>query len=342
VAGRALVWLGLILIGLLAAAPPAGADPPGPTNDVSRVTEVVPAGPGLVVDVVGGDAFLRVRVDRGHDVLVRGYQDEPYLRFDPDGRVFENRRSPAAVLNDDRFGTDADTAGTDPDAGPDWRAVGGDGTHVWHDHRIHWMAPTAPPSLGGADTGKISDWTVILELDGAPVEVRGELVRRAPPSPVPWVAVAGAVGLVVFAVAWRFPTTAAAAVLTVAGLLATAATLAEQLEVPAAAGRRYAHVAVAAMATACAAAALVGRRGRYAGALTLSAGLVLALWIILRWGVLTHAVLPSPSGAGVQRAAVAVALGAVVGAAASAARSLRRPLGRPTGEPAAPPEPGPA
>jgi len=74
---------------------PAGADPAGPTNQRSRVVAVEPPSEGAVVRVVGGDAFLELSLDRGHEVVVPGYGGEPYLRFRRDGRVEENRRSPA-------------------------------------------------------------------------------------------------------------------------------------------------------------------------------------------------------------------------------------------------------
>ena len=51
------------------------------------------------------------------------------------------------------------------------------------------------------------------------------------------------------------------------------------------------------------------------------------LWIGLRWGVLTHAVLPTSTGEAAQRAAVAAAVGAVIGALALGGRALLAPPG---------------
>ena len=89
---------------LVAGASPAMADPAGPSDFRSEVTGIVPAADGVEAEVRGGDAFLEVRVDEGHEVLVEGYSGEPYLRFSADGTVERNRRSPATYVNDSRKG----------------------------------------------------------------------------------------------------------------------------------------------------------------------------------------------------------------------------------------------
>ena len=326
----ALRWLALVQLALLAgvaAAAPASADPAEPTDDRARVTGVQPAVDGVTFDVVGGDSFLRGVVEPGHEVTVFGYEGEPYLRFGPDGVVEENRRSPAAVLNESRYGTGGDLAGTDPDAEPEWTRVADGGSHVWHDHRIHWMAATEPPQLAGADTGRIMDWQPIpLLVDGTPASLHGELVREAPPALAPWLAVSLVVAAAAVASGWRRPTTGTAAALLAAAGLALVTSLVAELGVPAETGRRWAVVAVAALAAVCALAAVARPRSRLAPTLVLGAGLVLVLWLSLRWGVLRHAVLPTPTAAWLQRAAVAGALGAVLGAAVPAARAALPPL----------------
>ena len=115
---------------------PAGvafADPAGPTDYETTITSVEPATPGIEVSVVGGDSFLRVVAEPGVDVVVLGYQQEPYLHIRADGVVEENQRSPATYLNADRYGTGAPPAGADPVArartGSQWaRVVRGPGT----------------------------------------------------------------------------------------------------------------------------------------------------------------------------------------------------------------------
>lgn len=314
--------LTLLVLGV-ATAPPAAADPPSPTHDRSQVTGTSPeAGAALAADIVGGDSFLRMRAAPGHEVVVLGYQAEPYLRFGPDGTVEQNRRSPATVLNESRFGTTGDLSGTDPAADPDWERVATDGTYVWHDHRIHWMSDAPPPRLGGADSGLIDEWDVELLVDGSPVVLSGVLERQAAPSPLPWLGAAAVVAALTVALGWRSPRRGVAAVLAGAGLFAAVSCLAAELALPAAVGRRWALVAIPALAAACALGAAAVPRSRYALTLLISAAAVLPLWIGLRWSVLTHAVLPTATGAAWQRLAVAVALGAVLGAAAIGARSM--------------------
>jgi hypothetical protein len=69
-----------------------------PTNYRSEIVGVNPRLPGVSVHLL--DLGNRVElVNRGAtDVIVLGYQGEPYLRVGPAG-VFENRRSPSVALN---------------------------------------------------------------------------------------------------------------------------------------------------------------------------------------------------------------------------------------------------
>ena len=70
----AAIWIGVL-------APPAAADPARPGDVRSEVTSVTPATEGITAEVVGGDSFLRIRVEAGRAVVVMGYEDEPYLRI---------------------------------------------------------------------------------------------------------------------------------------------------------------------------------------------------------------------------------------------------------------------
>ncbi|MGH9132695.1 MAG: hypothetical protein ACRDZZ_02065, partial [Ilumatobacteraceae bacterium] len=68
---------------------PAAADAAGPTDYRSEVVAVEPSTPSIEVSIVGGDAFVLLRVDPGIEVVVEGYAGEPYLRFAADGAVYE-------------------------------------------------------------------------------------------------------------------------------------------------------------------------------------------------------------------------------------------------------------
>ena len=85
-----------MLVAALSAAPqPVLADAAGPTDFRSEVLSVTPATDAITVSIEGGDAFVRVVVEPGHEVIVPGYEGEPYLRISADGTVEENLRSMA-------------------------------------------------------------------------------------------------------------------------------------------------------------------------------------------------------------------------------------------------------
>ncbi|MDQ3709553.1 MAG: hypothetical protein M3387_09700, partial [Actinomycetota bacterium] len=154
-----------------------GGDPAGRLADLPAVTW----------RVLANDALLEVS-NRGHaELVVPGYQGEPYLRVAPGG-VWENRNSPAAYLNDDRYATTPVPAGVGPEAAPDWVRVGDEPLWRWHDHRIHWMAPTPPPAVTSNpdEVTVVQDWLVPFRLAGRRLAVDGQ-TRWAPPGPVlPW------------------------------------------------------------------------------------------------------------------------------------------------------------
>lgn len=178
-------------------ASPALADPARPGNTVSEVEAVQPLVAGLRVDIVGGDAFLRVRAAAGLEVLVPGYQGEPYLWIRPDGTVWRNVDSPAAVLNENRYvsGTSSEVT-TRPGAPlpePRWQAYGAGGEVLWHDHRVHWMGSGTPPTID--PDGLVQRWEVPLMVDGVEVVVSGSLRRLDAASPLWWLAAVVAAGL---------------------------------------------------------------------------------------------------------------------------------------------------
>lgn len=167
-----------------------------PRDTVSVVDAITPQLPdGVSVDIVGGDTFLRVRA-AGHSVTVAGYEDEPYLRISRDGLVEENTASPTSSINTSRYGgTAQSTAG----APPVWRAVAGDGTVMWHDHRIHWMSPSRPAVID--PDGTVLKWEVPLVVDGTRHTVRGTLYLRDRASVAWWLL--GLAGLAAAAVLAR-------------------------------------------------------------------------------------------------------------------------------------------
>ena len=146
----------------------------------STITSVRPEIAGVAVEVLESDDRLLL-TSEGKEVIVLGYDGEPYLRVTEDG-VFRNTRSPATYLNEDRYADVELPDEADAEAPPDWEKID-DGARVeWHDHRIHWMSTTPPPVVEAApdEPHHILDWTVPLQVEGRSVTVAGTL-DYAPP-----------------------------------------------------------------------------------------------------------------------------------------------------------------
>ncbi len=81
-----LLVAGIALAAALVAAAPASAHQADP-NFLSRVDAVTPSTRGVTVDVVNRDDSLLLINDSGRDVVVYGYNDDPYARIAADGTV---------------------------------------------------------------------------------------------------------------------------------------------------------------------------------------------------------------------------------------------------------------
>lgn len=317
--GASLALAGLALV---LAAGPAAADPPRPTDHRSTVTAGA-SGDGFEVDVVGGDSLLRLRVDEGHEVVVLGYRDEPYLRFLADGTVERNRRSEATYINDDRYGGDGELpAEVDPDADPDWEEVGDGGTYAWHDHRIHWMSPERPVDIDPG--GTVLEWTVPLTIDGQDHEVTGVLTLEARQSPIPWVALAGVVVAVTLLLGRRYGSLVAPVAVIVGAVVALVAGLGEIDAIPPEAGRNPFAVAVPVVGLVAAVCSVLARR-RPVNLPAIAAAACVLGWVAFRLPVLTRPVLPTSLPAGLDRTSTAIALGAGLAVAIGAVVGPARP-----------------
>jgi len=188
--------VGVAVLILLAWAEPAAAHSIGgveATNYRSEITAISPSVPGITVRLRDLGRRVEVRNTTGDDVIVLGYQDEPYLRVGPGG-VFENRRAPS--LYQDRLSGDDPEAivplppEADPTAPPDWHRRNRGDTVSWPDHRVVWGEPD-PPAVR-ADPGRaqtvVSRWAVPLEKGraGESIVVTGRITWIPGPAAVPW------------------------------------------------------------------------------------------------------------------------------------------------------------
>jgi hypothetical protein len=308
-----------IVVGIvvaLAASAPAFADPAGPTDYRSEVIEIAPPTPEIEVRVVGGDSFVELTVEPGVEVLVVGYQGEPYLRFDPDGSIWENRRSPATYLNEERYGNEFPPE-ADPDADPEWERVGGGGSFAWHDHRAHWMQPQ-PPAGGPGD--RILEGVIPLFVDGTEVDVTVVSTWQEPASRVPiYAAIVVALGSVGLgwlllrreSLLWTVTAVPVALLAVVAGVL-------QFRSLPASTEPRLVWVLLPMLALAAAVVAVVaGRLGRdfVATGAILVAGVELAMWGGVKRDGLTAALIPSDAPGWLDRFATTLALVTGIGLA---------------------------
>lgn len=277
----------------------AYADAPGPTDFESRIVGIEPSVEGLQVSVIGGDSFLQLEVQPGTAVSVPGYRGEPFVEFDADGTVRENRASPTYFESQSKRGGDAAPAGVTADTSPAWVVVADDGTYAWHDHRMHWMGGTPP-----ADRGDVVQTGVVpLVVDGVNVEVQVATTWLASASPLP--AVLGAV-LGLAAAVWKrreWTLFGAAGLACVVGIV-------QYRSVPAVTGPSVLAWSLPATALIAAGVAVVARRSmwwRLGGQLV--AGVELLAWAVQRRSVVSAALLPTEAPYWLDRAATGVAAG---------------------------------
>lgn len=166
-----------VALAVLCAAAPAALAHEGNPNYRSEVRAIAPALPGLEARVLNYDDAIELVYDGERPLVVEGYRGEPYLRFNRDGLVEVNRRSPAAYLNEDRFAKVELPDRADHRARPSWAQVAENGRYAWHDHRIHWMGEgTLPPRIEDeGERTKVFDWDIPMASAGRPVAVRGTL-----------------------------------------------------------------------------------------------------------------------------------------------------------------------
>lgn len=167
--------------GVIAAVALTAAPAPAHEGDPNYESLVTNPGPdGLQARVLSGDDRLEVRNRTGKLVVVYGYDEEPYARLFPDGRVQVNERSPATYLNEEPRGDVDVPPVADAKAAPRWKTIESNGRFEFHDHRIHWMAEGDPPVVREDRSArqKVFDWNVPVTVAGAKATIDGTLWWR--------------------------------------------------------------------------------------------------------------------------------------------------------------------
>ena len=137
-------------------------------SDVTGFTLPDPGAKAVTTDL--GD-HIQVTADGTRQIIVFGYNQEPYLKFDTQG-VSINSRSPAGFLNRSATASKKVPSRFDTKVAPEWRKLSAGHTYRWHDHRIH-RGP------GGA----ARPWTIPISVDGVAATINGQLVYIAADTP---------------------------------------------------------------------------------------------------------------------------------------------------------------
>ena len=319
--GRTVALVATCWVLLIVAAPHAMADAAGPTDYRTDIVSIEPATPSIELEMIGGDSFMRLEQLEPVEVVIIGYRGEQYLRFDADGTVVENRRSPSTWLNQDRYDSDVELPSfVDYQAPPQWSVVAEGGAYAWHDHRSHWMSRTRPPGTEAGD--QVLEATVPILVDGETVTITvASYLLEDPPW---WPSALGVVLSGVLAAAGlrggRLP-------LAVVGVLTSGAALllgavAFRSVPPETEPERLLWLLP--LVGLLAALALVVVRNRlattvYLDGLSVVTGATLVAWTVTRADALTRALIPSDAPASVDRLVIA---GAIVAGLVLAARGL--------------------
>lgn len=294
---------------ILTAAPAAWADAAGPTDYRSEIVSIEPADAPIEVEMIGGDAFIRLVQLEPVEIIVIGYRGEDYLRFDADGTVVENRRSPTTYQNEERFGSDELPAYADYEAPPEWRRVGAVGAYSWHDHRSHWMNPVPP--LGTEPGDQVDEAVVPLLIDGQPVSITvASYLLEDPPI---WPGIAGALIAAAFA---ALGLSGGRAALTVVGTLISGGALLLGMtafrSVPPETqpDRLLWLLPLIALAALLIVAVVRNRLATtvYLDGLATAAGALLIGWSVTRFSALTRSLIPSDAPATIDRLVIGAAI----------------------------------
>ncbi|TML60205.1 MAG: hypothetical protein E6G17_10330 [Actinobacteria bacterium] len=337
-----IAFAGVVAVVLVAGTPaPAEAHTVAgvqPTNYRSEILAVTPAVAGLRLRLLDLGRRIELVNHTSTEVVVLGYQGEPYLRVGPAG-VFENRRSPSLYQNRPLpFGASATTLPPQADAAatPTWHKISSGHVARWRDRRTRWEGKASEIVRGthGRTRVVVTSWTIELRHGGRPVLVDGRITWMPPGSPLPWLAVALAllVAAVVMARAQRWGRLLAGcvAVLVATDLVRTIGQTTASHDALGVEVARALLGGIFSLAAWLVGAASIGwlQREDDGGLIgAAAAGLVIAIFGGLTdISVLSRSQLPFAFPGVIDRAAVAVSLGIGLGVAAGAVLRLREPF----------------
>jgi hypothetical protein len=338
------VALAAVVAGLtvLSTAPPAAAHTVTgvrPTNYASRLLGLHPSVTDIDVRLLDLGRRIELR-NRGPEVVVLGYSNEPYLRIGPSG-VFENRRSATTYQN--RVTGPASTTTVPPSVAaggpPSWRRVRSEPVARWRDRRTRYEGPQP---AGGKKV--LSTWTVEVQRGPQRIAISGLITYVPGPSPLPWaiavVALVAATVASAWSKSWGRWLSVALALLLASDVIHSFGTAAATHEAFAA---QLARVLIAGLVTTAAwivgGVAIPGLQRNHEGGLVAGAGVGLVIAVfsgVTDLGVFANSQVATVFPAVTARIAVALALGLGIGLVGAAIAVIARdPALRPTVAPAA-------
>jgi hypothetical protein len=195
--GKAVAALALAVTAVTLEASPASAHTVtgvAATNYRSEIVSVSPRVPGVKVRLLDLGRRVELTNHSSTDVVILGYEGEPYLRVGPGG-VSENRRSPATYLNRPTLANAGTTTTLPPTAdaraAPAWHRTGSGRSVRWRDRRTRWEGAD-PPAVRAAPgrAHVLAHWVLPLRHGSEPVVVTGRIAWIPGPSAVPWLLLA--------------------------------------------------------------------------------------------------------------------------------------------------------
>jgi hypothetical protein len=189
----------LVVLGLAGQASPAwahgGIDRAGFSNYESTISSVTPQPSGLKVTTFGVGGGIKIVNDSTFEVVVLGYNNEPYLRLDSTG-TFVNLNSPAAYVNGRQDANVPVPEKARTSDKPDWYQLSYGNTVYWHDHRAHWMGSTRPDVvLADPDHRQVvyPAWQIPIVVAGETGTITGTLTWVPAPKRTSWLLITLAV-----------------------------------------------------------------------------------------------------------------------------------------------------
>jgi LPXTG-motif cell wall-anchored protein len=180
---RRAIWVALVAVLVLLVPASSASAHGGNPNYRSVIDKVTPSDPNVKFQVLNYDSYMQLLAKPGNEVVIYGYEGEPYARILKDGTVQVNERSPALYLNENRFAEVTPPPIADAKAPPRWKTFDTSGTFVWHDHRMHYMSPSLPAKVTDeSKKTKIFDYEIPIRVDGKQGAIDGTLFWVGPES----------------------------------------------------------------------------------------------------------------------------------------------------------------